>query len=254
LKKILTIPTAEPFLFPGGKTGCVLIHGFTGAPKEMRLMGEDLNKRGITALGVRLAGHATQPEDLIRTRWWDWQASVEDGINLLKNMCDHIFLAGLSLGGVLALTIAARISIRGVIAMSTPYILSDDWRLKFARPLSLVMPMLKKEPGKSTDREIAAQHVDYPAYPSRSLAEVNDLTDIMHALLPEIKAPVLLINSKSDPVVPLSHAEKIKQLLTTKIVRQVILENSGHVITEGLKREVVFDAAYQFISQFSKSD
>ncbi|NTV37277.1 MAG: carboxylesterase, partial [Anaerolineaceae bacterium] len=54
--------TAEPFLLPGGKVGCLLIHGFTGTPKEMRWWGEDLAGRGYTVLAPRLAGHATTPK------------------------------------------------------------------------------------------------------------------------------------------------------------------------------------------------
>lgn len=247
-----TIPTAEPFFFPGGKTGVLLIHGFTGAPKEMRLMGEALNQRGLTVLGVRLAGHATRPEDLIRSRWQDWMASVEDGINLLKNSCVRIFYAGLSLGGALALTTAARIPPSGVIAMSALYSLPDDWRLNFARPLSHIVPWIKKEPADSTTSDDPHRHVDYPAYPTRSFAEVHDLTKVMHQRLREIKTPVLLVNSKSDTVVPPAHAEKINKLLTTKVVEQLILEKSGHVVTEGEEREIVFETAYQFIQKHSK--
>ncbi|HLA87386.1 MAG TPA: hypothetical protein VJL10_05165, partial [Anaerolineales bacterium] len=70
------IPTTEPFFFSGGRTGCLLIHGFTGTPKEMRWMGEYLNQQGLTCLGIRLAGHATHPEDMRRSRWTDWAASV----------------------------------------------------------------------------------------------------------------------------------------------------------------------------------
>src|SRR6266545_2885177 len=51
------IPTAEPFLLPGNKTGCLLIHGFTGTPKEMRWMGEYLNREhGFTWLDARPEG------------------------------------------------------------------------------------------------------------------------------------------------------------------------------------------------------
>ena len=78
------IPGAEPFFFPGGSTGCLLVHGFTGTPKEMRAMGEYLHQRGFSVLGVRLTGHATRPEDLQRARWQDWLLSVEDGWQLLK--------------------------------------------------------------------------------------------------------------------------------------------------------------------------
>ena len=123
------IPTAEPFFFLGdpSKPACLLIHGFTGAPKEMRLMGEYLHQQGFTCLGVRLAGHATHPEDMIRSHYTDWMTSVEDGYHLLRGFADNIFLAGLSMGGILSLLMSTRLDIRGVIAMSTPQRLPSDY-------------------------------------------------------------------------------------------------------------------------------
>jgi carboxylesterase len=110
------IPTAEPFFFPGsgqnGKTGCLVQHGFTGTPKEVRWLGEYLNRQGYTVCGMRLAGHATQPEDMIRSRYPDWLASVEDGYNLLRSSCDQVFLLGLSMGGILSLISATRLELR----------------------------------------------------------------------------------------------------------------------------------------------
>ena len=149
----LTIPTAEPFFFPGGKTGYVLVHGFTGSPKEMRLMGDYLNGNGVTVIGIRLAGHATQMSDMVRTRWRDWLISVEDGINLLSDFCDSIFVAGLSMGGILALMAASRYTIDGVIAMSAPYTISNDWRSKLAKQISPFMPFVKKEQGDTIDQK-----------------------------------------------------------------------------------------------------
>jgi carboxylesterase len=251
MKDIQTIPSAEPFFLPGNRTGVVLIHGFTGSPKEMRLMGEALNQRGLTVLGIRLAGHATQPDDLIRTRWWDWLASVEDGINLLSKSCDRIFYAGLSLGGVLALTAASHIPPTGVIAMSAPY--SVDSRIKYLRIIGFFVPRIKKEAPQEKDEEIRHQHVDYPYYPTRSLLELQNAIIAMRHSIDKISAPVLLINSKSDPVVPIAHADKIKALLTTANVEQVVLENSGHVITEDIEREIVFESAFQFIQKNSKT-
>ena len=63
MSEALIMPTAEPFFFPGGPTGCLLVHGFTGTPKEMRWLGEHLVSQGYAALGVRLAAHATRIED-----------------------------------------------------------------------------------------------------------------------------------------------------------------------------------------------
>src|SRR5512147_3178945 len=109
------IPTAEPFFFLGdsSKPACLLIHGFTGTPKEMRWMGEFLNRHGYTCLGIRLTGHATNPEDMIRSNWTDWVASVEDGYHLLRGFADHIYLVGLSMGGALALLMSTRLDVKG---------------------------------------------------------------------------------------------------------------------------------------------
>ena len=50
---------AEPFFLPGsGKSGVLLIHGFTGTPAEMVLLGEYLQQQGYSVLAVRLCGHA----------------------------------------------------------------------------------------------------------------------------------------------------------------------------------------------------
>lgn len=249
MKETQIIPTAEPFLLPGDRTSVVLVHGFTGAPKEMRLLGEALNQKGLTVLGVRLAGHATRPEDMARSRWWDWLASVEDGINLLANSCDRIFYAGLSLGGVLSLIAAARIPPAGVIAMSTPF--AVDARVRYARLFKYFLPWIKKEK-KNGQVELSYQdHVEYPAYSASALAELYDAIQAMRQSLSRVTVPVLLINSKTDPTVPIEHASRIRALLVNSPVQQVLLERSGHVITEDVERETVFEAAGQFINLHS---
>jgi carboxylesterase len=249
-KDIQTIPTAEPFFLPGGKTGVVLIHGFTGAPKEMRQLGNDLHNRGLSVLGVRLAGHATQPADMRRTRWWDWLASVEDGINLLSGFCDRIFYAGLSLGGDLALIAAARIPPAGVIAMSAPF--TVDRRAQYLKLVSWLVPWYKKNDKPAPTEDLQHRHVEYFAYPTRSLSELYAATQAMQQSLGRINVPVLLINSKSDDTVPFEHAGNIRQLLKTSQVEQVVLETSGHVVTEDEEKEIVFDAVYQFIQKNSQ--
>lgn len=248
----LTIPTAEPFFFPGGKTGCVLVHGFTGTPKEMRLMGDYLKENKITAIGVRLAGHASQISDMVRTKWRDWLITVEDGINLLSGSCNKIFVAGLSLGGILALMAASRNDINGVIAMSTPYTISDDWRTKFAKQLSLFTPFIKKEGSDTADQKASNKHVDYPMYPMRSIAELYDLVETLHRSIDQIRIPVLLINSKKDKTAPPIHAEKYRHKILSNHFELLTLENSGHVITEDIEREIVFNAALNFIQKYSK--
>ena len=107
MEDALIVPGAEPFFFPGGPVGCLLLHGFTAMPEEMRWLGEALAGHGHTVFGVRLAGHATSPADLARTRWTDWLISVEEGLAFLAGVTDQVFLVGQSMGGMIALVAAA---------------------------------------------------------------------------------------------------------------------------------------------------
>jgi carboxylesterase len=246
------IATAEPFLFPGSKTGCLLIHGFTGAPKEMRWMGEYLKKKGYSVLGIRLAGHATQPEDMIQSRWTDWTASVEDGFQLLHGLADHIYLIGLSMGGILALLMSTRLDIKGVVGISTPYHLANDWRLNYVEFLSIFqayLPKVKGQPGSGwVDQEAREGHVSYPQNPVRSIGELNKLMTNMRVVLPKVRVPVLLIHSKEDKYVLPENLELIyRELVNVQDKAKLYLTNSGHVVTRDAARLQAFRAVAEFI-------
>jgi carboxylesterase len=250
-----TIPTAEPFFFPAGRTGVLLVHGFTGAPKEMRWMGEYLHGLGYTVLGIRLAGHATRPEDMIRSRWQDWLLSVEDGYNLLRTCTDQIFLAGLSMGGMLSLTFAAQAEVRGVVAMSTPFALPDDWRLKFIKILGRFQPYLLKHeagPGSGWFGDAWHQHVSYPQNPVRAIAELAQLVKGMQQALPQVKVPVLLVHSHDDDYVIRDSMPRIYAQLGSPDKQMMWIEGSGHVVTEEPQREAVFRAAAEFMARIER--
>jgi len=244
----LILPTAEPFFFPGGKTGCLLVHGFTGTPKEMRWLGEYLAAQGHTVFGVRLAGHATRPKDMVRTRWPDWLASVEDGLHVLRSVCDHVFILGLSMGGALSLLAAARYPIiQGVVALSTPLYVSNDWRVKYLRWFQYIMPEVGKGAPDWHDAKAAQAHLSYPTYPTRSLAELNDLLAEMRASLAAIHAPVLLMQSHADSTIPPESMDTLYTQIGSATKEKLWLENSGHVITREPERDTVFHQASRFI-------
>lgn len=253
------IPTAEPFFFPGKGTnahiGCLVIHGFTGSPKEMRWLGEYLNRHGYTVHGVRLAGHATKPEDMVRSHWQDWLLSVEDGYNLLHSCTDKIFLLGLSMGGILSLNFAAQAEVAGVVAMSTPYKLPNDPRVRWTKQISWFIPYLPKSERPDEgwfDKEVVKQHVAYPVNPVRSIGESNQLMTVMRAALPDVRVPVLLIHSRDDDYVIKNSMPLIYEHLGSDDKQMIWIEGSGHVITEEPQRESVFKAAAGFIQRVAK--
>jgi len=219
----------------------------------MRWMGEYLARQGYSVLGIRLAGHATRPEDLPRTRWGDWLDSVEDGWHTLGGASTQRFIIGLSMGGILSLTFAARFPVAGVVAMSTPYALPPDPRLPFLRWLHPLMPTVPKGDSDWVDPEPEKDHIDYPHYSTRAILELKHLVDEMHDSLPKVSAPTLLMHSRQDGGVDPENMPKIYKELGCEDKSMLWFENSGHVLTRDTAREQVFEASVDFIRRVSET-
>jgi carboxylesterase len=254
------IPAAEPFFLLGdsAKSACLLIHGFTGTPKEMRWMGEYLNQQGYTCLGVRLAGHATHPEDMIRSRYTDWIASVENGYHLLRGVSGNVFLVGLSMGGILSLLMSTQLDVRGVVAMSTPSRLPTDYPIWLLKLISLVIkyrPKTKEAPGSGWfDQSAYADHISYSKNPIRSSAELKKLILEMHAALPKVNVPVLLMHSKDDTYILSKDMEHIYAgLVNAQDKTKLYITGSGHVLPRDAARQQVFQSVLEFIQRIESS-
>lgn len=248
-----TIPSAEPFFLPGGKIGCLLVHGFTGTPKEMRMLADSLARENYTVLAIRLAGHATTPDDMNRTHWRDWVTSVEDGLNLLKDCTDQQVVMGLSMGGILSLIAAARYDIKGVVSFSTPSALPDDPRLQFLPFLTWLLPRAKKAQPDWRNLEAQKDHVDYPFYPTRSIMQLKKLIEIMHQNLKQIKIPALFVQSHGDYGIPANSMDTLYNGIASIDKTKMWVENSGHVVIREPEREIVFTAVKEFVQRITKT-
>jgi carboxylesterase len=243
-------PRGEAFLHVGGPVGCLVIHGFTGAPAEMCWFGQQMAQAGYSVVGVRLFAHATQPEDMFRARPQDWVASVEDGYHLLRGLSEQVVVMGLSLGGILALHCASRRPVAGVVAMSVPYVLMAPW-VKRIRPLlpavSKFVPYMEKGAPDWRDPRLAEDHLEYPKHPVRAAASLVDVHAEMLRRLPLITAPALMIASHGDATAPPWHSQTMFDRLRTADKRFVLVENSGHIVTRDLERSRVAEAATAFV-------
>ena len=221
-------------------------------------MGEYLNQQGYTCLGIRLAGHATRPEDMIRSRYTDWIASVEDGYHLLCGVTDKIFLVGLSMGGILSLLMSTQLDVRGVIAMSTPARLPTDYPIWLLKLVSLVIryrPKTRETPGSGWfDKSAYADHISYSKNPVRSSAELKKLILEMHVALPKVNVPILLLHSKDDTYVVSEHMEHIYAgLVNAQAKTKLYITGSGHVLPRDAARQQVFQSALEFIQRIESS-
>lgn len=247
----MLVQNAEPFYFPGNKTGCLLIHGFTGAPTEMRPLGEYLAGYGYSVMGIRLAGHGTRIEDLNRMIWNDWSASVLDGWHLLSKAVERIFLIGLSMGGALALYHASFLPAAGVIALSTPYQVRSDPRLPFLPILSKFFPYLEKGESDWQDQDAVEDHFSYDHYPTKAVLQLVRLLEELRKSLPDVKLPALLMHAVKDGGVGVENIDLIYDALGTPAEQKtrILLQNSGHVVTRDQDKDLVFSSIQKFIDQ-----
>lgn len=250
------LPTHEPFYFPGGTTGCLLIHGLTGTPKEMRWMGEFLAGKGYTVLGIRLPGHATRLEDLRHVSWQDWLAVMEDSWAILQGECQKIFLIGFSLGGSLSLLLASQKPVAGIISLSNPYYLPQPKLHRWLKILQFILPNIPVFAiGQSNwiDKEAERTHFCYPRTPTHAVVEVIDLLGEMRLALPQVKTPTLLIHSRNDRILPQHNLTNIYEQLGSENKQILWVENSSHNLPRDAERFRIFQAAHEFIQSVSQA-
>ncbi|HYT29348.1 MAG TPA: alpha/beta fold hydrolase [Actinomycetota bacterium] len=237
------VPGAEPFRFEGGPDGALLLHGFTGSPASMRPMGRFLADHGMTVVGPRLPGHGTSVEDLAGTTWQDWEREAEAALAELTAKCQNVTVAGLSMGGGLAIHLAAKHPerLQGVVAINS-YI--HDPRLAFA-PIGRLF--MRTRPGVVNDIKKPGQdEVGYPRVPLAALPSLAKLLKTVVADLPSVTAPLLVFSSLEDHVAKPANSALVMQRAGSAQKDMVRLANSYHVATLDYDAEEIFQRTLDF--------
>lgn len=260
------------FFFPGDSRGVLLIHGLTGTPQEMRILGKGLNNRGFTTRGVQLAGHCGSVDDLLATGWPDWYRSVETAAREMRDSVEHLFVAGLSMGALLALRLAEEqpgwVDGVGVLGATFRY---DGWSLPALNRLAFLLPMLKRL-GIGRDRMFMEQPpyglrdenlrrqisqamasgdstaAGLPGNPWHSLAELYLLSRRVRRDLARVVAPCLIAHATEDDIASRWNAELVAQHVGGPS-EFLWLEDSYHMITIDRERRRLITGAADFFNR-----
>jgi carboxylesterase len=253
------LPGAEPWshhaLDPtaGAAPGVLVLHGFTGNPSSMRGLAESFASEGMHVELPRLPGHGTTMEDMVPTGWSEWTAEVEAAYQLLAARAGKVVVAGLSMGGSLALWAAlTHPEVAGIVCINpatepqgAEVLATLDEMLAAG---TAVMPGIGSDIADPEMSESAYEGV--PLLPLRSFI-VDGLTPLADRY-GELTMPLLLFTSRQDHVVEPVQSEHLAARYGGSVDHRW-LESSYHVATMDFDRDVINVEAAAFAKQVTES-
>ena len=251
-----TDPTAAFTLGPAASktdTAVLLLHGFTGSPWELRLLGDALAARGFHAHAPLLPGHGTRPESMLWVTWRDWEDAAVKAFHSLFRF-KRLVVVGLSMGGLLSLILSGRYPERvsGLVLMAPVVKLRqlDGRVLRLLRDLpfeGLKQRWLSKSGSDIEDPEQRLAAPLLPRYPAGRLFDLFTLQDLAQAAVPRVDAKALIVAAVNDHVVALEGVEQLHRALPRS--RLLMLQRGFHILPRDRDRALLFTEIAEFIDR-----
>lgn len=244
----MIINGAEPFLLPGSsKYGVLLVHGFTGSPSEMILLGNRLYHEGFTVLAPRLTGHGTSIYDMENTTSMQWLGSVYDGYHLLRGICENIYVVGLSMGGILTLKLGMEMPIKKAVIMSAPIFLAKEKNLRFLPNKAKSVGRFQRKNRRHIPEVAKRYNISYPQMPLLCVHELISFIEDVKTNLDKFTIPSLIIQSKNDHTVKAESGKYIYDHIASSKKEYFELDYSGHIITLDVEKDKAFEEIINFL-------
>ncbi len=237
----------DAFFWPGGQVGVFLSHGYTATAGEVRLLAEKLREKGYTIAAPLLPGHGTHPDDLNRVGWQDWVRAGQEMLDQLFQTCEQVIVGGESMGGVLALYLAAQNpQVKAVLLYAPALVLTTTPfdRLK----LYLAAPFVSQMPRRGIDNSDKWQ--GYPNLPLKGVIQLLRFQAAALPLLPKIHQPVQIFQGRFDQTVAQEAGEIIMRGVSSKVKEHHWMEKSHHTILLDVELDDVTAKTLAFLERY----
>ena len=243
------IERAAPFEIDAGvEAGIVLIHGFTGAPQEVEPIASALAEQGVSSIGPLLPGHGSEVSRLNRVDWRAWTGAVEDAYREARRRWGSVLVGGLSMGGGLALHLAAHHSaaLRGAVALATPLRL-HHLALPILPWLSRVIDSTTKKGIGISDPALARARVSYDRRPLAGALQLDRFLGALRQELHAVTCPLFLAHSRGDHAIPFSSMGEIVAGVSSRSIDTLELSRSDHILPLDVEREQLIERIVRFV-------
>ncbi|HKJ63925.1 MAG TPA: alpha/beta fold hydrolase [Desulfopila sp.] len=229
-----------PFLLRGStrKVGVVLVHSYLSVPEEVRELAVYLQRRGLWVYAPRLAGHGTTPEDLAQKTSDDWRLTVDKGYAVMGSLCKKVAVVGVSIGGCLALDLAARLpALAGVVAVCPPLRLSD-YSSSFMPSIDVWQRILARFKRNDLEEDFFRftsenEYVNYDRNPIAGVKNVGLFLENLKSELTKVRQPCLILHADKDPVVSSGGGHLIYENVASEKKEFALLNYDRHIIVRG---------------------
>jgi len=258
-----------------GEDAVLLVHGLTGTPAEMRSLAKKLQQQGFSVMCPRLAGHCGSIHELKKSRWQDWYGTVEQSFEALKAEHRQVYVAGLSMGALLALRLAAdkgeRVAGLGLLSSTFFY---DGWNMpKYKRrlllPLVIYSPLRRfvswtetspygikcertraKVQAVLENREAnAAEQFGIFRTPAVTIHESVRLIRAARQALSHVHSPTLIVHAVEDDMASVKNAHYVAKHIAARQVETFLVDDTYHVLTLDKRRHQVAERLSNFFTQ-----
>jgi len=240
---------------PDGESGghaVLFLHGWTSTPREMRFLAEKTASAGFRSQGIRFDGHGLTVRALRNASFKDHLAQAEEAFGRLAMAHDRVSVCGLSMGGLIALNLAARRRVANLLLLApfvkpagTTFGLPNHW-LAGRVPLSGLVG--KDERGPINDPAGLAGHIAYHAMPAAGVAALAQAARDFRGLEKDVTCPVLILHSVRDRTSDFGGSLALMGGLGADDKTLVAFNRSNHVITLDYDRPGVEARAVEWLS------
>lgn len=243
-------PYSRTYFHKGTRDEAVLLlHGFTATPAQMRPLAEALAAEGYTVRAILLPGHGETLAAMERTTWRDWLGAAEAALREMMALHPRVDVVGLSMGGLIALNLAARFPVNRAVCISTPARIQGGRLAPFAPVLKFLRRYQSWGAEPTLAGELGEPYTEgYPGYPVHCVRSLDTLRRDTWRRLPDVKAPLMIVQSGHDSAVAHDSPYLIYDRVSSVYRELLLLERSRHVATLGPEREHLFADVARFLA------
>lgn len=219
----------------------------------------------LVAKGYRVAmpllsGHGGGLEELHHSTWQDWYATVRTSFAELRRDANKIYVAGISLGSLLALKLAIDEGwgVRALALMSLCLVLRRSTRASLAAVRYSPLRWLIRSVGKNFTNSVARpegreMYASFTA-PRLSLCATYEILNLQKHIrnhLGEVSSPMLLLHGRDDHTAPPSNVSIVRHLAAADVVEAKFFDRSRHILTLDWDSDEVIRSIADFFERFA---